>query len=99
MTKGESMGTNPLFWKEFFFRFFSPPTCRYALENTFDGEKTRSFLLKIPSSGAIFGTPMSESMETHQLFGNIFFSIFSLQKCRNALENTFDEKKKLGPSF
>jgi hypothetical protein len=48
----ESMETPPLFGKSSF-SICSPPNCKYALENTFDGEKTRSFLLKIPTSGAV----------------------------------------------
>jgi len=50
--RSESMETRPLFGKSSF-SIFSPPNCKYALENNFDGEKTRSFLLEIPTSGAV----------------------------------------------
>jgi hypothetical protein len=68
-------GDPATFWKVLFFHFF-PSKMPVCSRKHFWWKKTGSFLLKIPSSGAVFGTPMGESMETHRLFRKSFFFDF-----------------------
>ncbi len=79
---GESMETQPLFWKEFFFWFFSSPKCGWALQYIVGPKKGNLLWWKLRVLGRFFGTTQYISKVSSRF--EYFFLIFAPWPVLNA---------------